>query len=353
MNNEISILCASRHEDRIGGNLANFFRVIQAAKSQEVLCTVISMHPNYLMTSYQFNDEAKEFVRVDGEPSHVLYNRISTRVLENNPVIQRMLGDLTKAGHIITNPRFLTKTELMELWQQDKTTRYMLPHSAKLTSLATLQTFLERHRAVYVKPAMGKAGVGISYLVAQPGQRIDVFDQGPGRLHHKGIMAIKDWYSRHSQSHGGHSFILQEDANPIRFKGRRFDLRMLVQRDEHSNFTVTGAGIRQAQAKQSITTHVPNGGSILSLSDVLPALFGKRSDSLKDDAFLAARHAADAVATLPGVWSEFSIDMGLRDDGTPILYEANAKPMKFDEPKIERRSKERIVRRLRSLESSC
>ncbi len=352
MTNQISILCASRYEDQIGGNLANFRRVIQAAKSQDVVCKVVSLHPNYSLTSYRFDDETTKFVRVDSTPSRVLYNRISTRALENHPVVQRMLNDFMSAGHVITNPRFLTKTDLMEVWQQNKTMRHMIPDSVKLSTFTTLQHFLDVHHQVYVKPVTGKAGIGIVYLLAKPGQRIDVYEQGPGQLHHVGIMPSKEWYSRHNQQHGGHAFILQEDANPIRFADRRFDLRMLVQRDEHDHFHVSGAGIRQAQARYSITTHVPNGGSILTLSDVLPTLFATRSKSVQEAAFLAATNAAYAVATLPGVWSEVSVDMGLRKDGTPILYEANAKPMKFDEPKIEHQSKQRIIRRLVSLESS-
>ncbi len=352
MTNQISILCASRDDNQIGGNLANFRRVIQAARSQDVMCTVVSLHPFGSLTTYQLRDDAKKFVRVDSEPSRVMYNRISTRVLEKNPVISRMVNDFTKAGHVITNPRFLTKTDLMEVWQQNKATSHLLPETVKLTSYMTLQQFLDNHQQVYVKPVAGKAGIGIFYLVAQPRQRVDVYEQGPGQLRHVGVMAVKEWYSLHSQQHGRHAFILQEDANPIRFANRRFDLRLLVQRDERDKFDVTGAGIRQARATQSITTHVPNGGSILTLADVLPTLFERHSESIQETAFLAATNAAYAVATLPGIWSEVSIDMGLKNDGTPILYEANAKPMKFDEPNIERQSKQRLIRRLVSLESS-
>lgn len=106
---------------------------------------------------------------------------------------------------------------------------------------------------------------------------------------------------------------------------------------------MTGIGARLAGAR-SITTHVPRGGSIEEPSSMLESTFGTERaasilKSVPTTALLIARQIERASDTMLG---EMSMDLGVDENGGLWFFEANSRPMKFDEPAIRKLSLERI-----------
>ncbi|MNJ68961.1 Endospore coat-associated protein YheD [compost metagenome] len=62
-------------------------------------------------------------------------------------------------------------------------------------------------------------------------------------------------------------------------------------------------------------------------------------NSLKSNALLIARQIEKGTGYTLG---EMSMDLGIDKEGNIWFFEANAKPMKFDEPHIRKKSLERI-----------
>ena len=148
---------------------------------------------------------------------------------------------------------------------------------------------------------------------------------------------------KHVKSHVRQQrYIMQQGIRRARFNGKPFDVRVLVQKDGKGEWGVTGVGIRRS-GSQSITTHVPRGGSIHSLSSVLQSLFKadpeKMENSIHETALAIARALNEEISDL----AEMSMDLGLTEDGSLWFFEANAKPEKFDEPSIRRLSLSNLI----------
>lgn len=148
---------------------------------------------------------------------------------------------------------------------------------------------------------------------------------------------------KHVKSHVRQKkYIMQQGIKRARYHGKPFDVRVLVQKNGSGEWDVTGVGIRRS-GSQSITTHVPRGGSIHSLSSVLHALFTSDPDkveaTIREAALAIARALNDEIKDL----AEMSMDLGLTEEGKLWFFEANAKPEKFDEPSIRRLSLSNLI----------
>lgn len=138
---------------------------------------------------------------------------------------------------------------------------------------------------------------------------------------------------------------MQQGVALAAVRGRRFDIRAIVQKDAAGEWCYTGAAGRQAAAGQA-TTHVPRGGSHLSLDTALRAVFRSREEREEAQQTLAClcQTAAQVLeADIGNMCGEFSLDVALDDGGRFWILEMNAKPFKFDEPHICRLAYRRLV----------
>lgn len=323
----------------VAGNLANFRRISHCASRKGIVCRVIALDPLGQTRMYRILGD--KFLEVDEAIPHVLYNRIPTRRWERLPDVKNALRSWHQSDHIVTNPRFLRKDEVVSLWSADPALTRFVPEARPLRLATDVMDFLRDRPRVYVKPIDGKAGKGMVSL-RREGARYRVMEQRVGAVRDDGLRGAA-WLERQAEGQWvRRGTFLQEEADTALWTGRKFDLRILLHRGRGERFRVTGVGARVGP-RGGIVTHVPNGGTIASAAAVLKAVYGEAASRVYDGAMLASLSAAEAVGRLPGVWSELSIDLGLTPDGMPTLFEANAKPMKFDEPLIERRAKATLV----------
>src|SRR5690606_8511114 len=138
-------------------------------------------------------------------------------------------------------------------------------------------------------------------------------------------------------------YIVQQAIPLLTYNGRPFDVRVLVQKDIRGTWKVSGIGIRVAGVG-GITTHVPQGGKIVSVKQALYPHFGKNGTqnivgNIQDTALKVANTIEQHFEHL----GEMSMDIGITEQGQLWFFEANAKPMKFDEPNIRSTSLRRII----------
>lgn len=348
MAHDIGILTASGKAGGLGGNRVNFARVCREAKRQGVGCAVFNVEPQGTVTSYVWEPGARSFRRLSRSLPQVLYNRIPLRRWEERPATVTRFREWQAEGRTVTNPRFLQKAELGRLWMADDGLRPYVPIQEKWEAPGQLAAFAERHGSVYVKPVFGKAGVGIVRVRRRSGRHGASYEtviQQPGETRARDGLSASELERRLWRPD---IYLLQEEVECARFRGRKFDLRMLFHRTPDGVMSLTGTGVRVGPM-DGITTHVPNGGTLAGTADILPTVFGKGARRIGEGAEQVAQQAAAAVAALPGVWCELSLDVGLSPEGEPRLFEANAKPMKFDEPWIENRAKQKLVAVLSAL----
>lgn len=273
---------------------------------------------------------------------HVVYNRIPTRKWEKRSEVRKTLKRLGNLPNLtLFNRSFFNKYMLFHMLRDTPDISSFLPDTKKLDSLASLKSFCSRYPFVYLKPVLGKAGQGI--------MRIDRWQNRwrLRRVHQQRAItrqfATLEGLWRHIRKKVlKKQYIIQQGIPLCKYRGRPFDVRVLVQKDGVGEWIVTGFGIRRAGAN-SITTHVPRGGSILSPHVVLHKLFGDFADQVTERIHQTALKFAKTLERKFVDLAEMSMDMGLTRDGRLWFFEANAKPEKFDEPRIRRSSLANLI----------
>ncbi|PYI57561.1 endospore coat-associated protein [Paenibacillus flagellatus] len=341
-------------EELFRGNRSNFIDIIRTGSELGVSVCVVTVKDLKLkqkkMIGYVYDPAAKKFSpQVIGLP-HVLYNRIPLRQDESSHDVQQTIAACMKHPQIrLFNPYFFDKWSLFEWLNKAKTTSKYIPSTRKMTSSQELESLFKLHSAVYMKPVSGKAGKGImkaerhiGKLDRRPEYCLSV-QETKGSVVYKYAKLSQLW-SRIKEEIGHEDYIAQQGISLVRYKKRPFDLRVLVQKNYKGEWDVTGIGARLA-GKLSITTHVPRGGSIDDPERLLASAFG--AEGCKR-ILMRARKAALAIARQVEKKSghmlgEMSMDLGVDVHGGIWFFEANSKPMKFDEPHIRKKSLERIV----------
>ncbi len=274
---------------------------------------------------------------------HVVYNRIPNRQAENRAPEQQALAKLSAMpGVHLFNPSFFNKWELFLRMKHSTQLARLLPDTVRWEKGERLEEMAQKHPTLFLKPVNGKAGHGMIRITRKE-RGFEIVDQkvyNKKRFHVDDMQALK---KKLNLLTGNRRYVLQQGIQLATYGGRPFDLRILMQKNGAGKWSHTGIGIRVA-GKEAISTHVPMGGSIADSSRVLQSLFGKRAaavtEKIRTTTLDIARHIEQEEGKNLG---EMSMDLGLETNEKLWFFEANAKPMKFDEPGIRRLSLQRLL----------
>ncbi|WP_261302109.1 YheC/YheD family endospore coat-associated protein [Paenibacillus andongensis] len=336
------------------GNLDNFKDLIQTGERLGVDVYIVTAKDFNLSSpeiyGYRFNEETKKWSRELVPAPQVVYNRIPYRKMEMKPEVQQTIQSCNRSTSVqLFNPSFFNKWTLFGWLNSAKESKPYIPDTLQLNSANDLTQLLRKHAVLYLKPVKGKAGRGI--------MRIDRLTTANGRRNYR-LSRQEDkkmTYSYHNSTdelwnewnkhRGTHDYIVQQGIALTRYKDRAYDLRALVQKTSKGVWSVSGIGARVA-GRASITTHVPRGGSIDEPRKLLTSAFGatEATNILKRVRKAAVTLAAQIEKSSGNQLGEMSMDIGVDTAGHIWFFEANSKPMKFDEPKIRQKSLERIIR---------
>lgn len=347
----VGILTMDDEHNQFRGNRENFIDIIQTGRELGVDVVVLTPSDLKLLQhriyGYRYDPKQHTWKRHIVPLPHVIYNRIPNRDDEMKPEVQQVIKTCMKHPAVqLFNPAFFNKWTLFEWLKKTKLTRKHIPTTRRLTKKLSLKKLFLRHSLLYLKPESGKAGKGIMrmrrqaskpfpyYLSVQNSRRSQTF-------RHKTIQSLRQQIN---EIVGDESYIVQQGITLARFQSRPFDLRVLVQKNKSGRWAISGIGARIA-GNASITTHVPRGGSIEDPHKALNDKFGSTSAKLllikaKKTALRIARQIEIGAGCSLG---EMSMDLGVDTNGHIWFFEANAKPMKFDEPDIRKKSLNQLL----------
>ncbi|MCI3925147.1 YheC/YheD family protein [Paenibacillus sp. TRM 82003] len=337
------------------GNRDNFIDLLKTAKEEGVNAYIVSQDDLDLRAGstqgFTYSPAKKKWVRGEKPFPHVVYNRIPYRKFEQLPEVQRLIQECLDHPQLrFFNPSFFSKWSLFEWIRGSRNTRKHIPETAKLSGLSEFTSMARSHRELYLKPVKGKAGKGIMKVQRLVGKQARhgayrLTSQSDGGTESASYDSVAKLYEAVQREADGKEYIVQQGISLASAGGRPFDLRALVQKNASGEWRVSGVGARVA-GKSSITTHVPRGGSIDDPTKLLQNVFGASAgkailNQAKETALvLAAQIEKGSGHTL----GEMSMDLGVDKTGKLWFFEANSKPMKFDEPHIRKRSLRRLVR---------
>ncbi|SFM20134.1 YheC/D like ATP-grasp [Paenibacillus sp. 1_12] len=350
----LAILTHSDDTRLFRGNKENYIDLIAVGEAKGVHVYVMTT-ANFKLTNnqavgYSYNFKTKSWKKELLPLPHVIYNRIPYRKFEQLPEVQPILQSCLRHRSIhFFNPSFFNKWTLFEWLNKSKETGPYIPTTQKLTNSEDLDKLLLKHSSLYLKPIRGKAGKGImkvSRIIEKTSktQKYQLSVQDKTRSHISRYTNVSQLWTQINEMMVTQDYIMQQAISLSLYKQRPFDLRVLVQKNSKGAWSVAGIGARLA-GKLSITTHVPRGGSIDDPAKLLSAGFGaaeskKILQRARSASLLIAKQIGKASGSNLG---EMSLDLGVDTTGQIWFFEANSKPMKFDEPHIRKLSLDNLI----------
>jgi hypothetical protein len=321
------------------GSQLNFRDIMQAAKARKIFVYVLpaasvtgrAVWSGFVRLGYQ------RWISIPCPRPQSVYNRVPTRYLERRPQTILAKQQLKTYGIPVFNSDYFNKATIYDVIRNAGYDEY-LPQSSGELSRPVLFNMLQKHSGVFLKPAGGSVGHGMILIsrIDTGGYMIRTLKNGFCDIE-RAVRFMSLWQIVNKKRVPG-KYVIQEAISLISWHGRPCDFRILLQKSDEGEWVVVGKGVR-VSGPNTITTHVPNGGYIADTAQVLQGVFADnaaRTEERLDNLVLDCGRAIDAH--YGGSLGEMSMDVGIDLNGRPWFFEANAKPMKFDEPEIRTKS---------------
>lgn len=346
----LGILTMSDPKRKFRGNHKNFADIVNTGKTKGAEVYVITTDDLNLheqrIKAYAYRESTRDWVPRWIPLPKVLYNRIPKREDEQLPQVRDLLRECMKNPRVkLFNPAFFNKW-IMKRWLcRSPQTRKYIPITKRFTASTRMLPLFRKYGFLYLKPEHGKAGRGILRVQRTTGsKRYTLYAQDNGQISSSSFTTLKEMAASIRKRIEGENYIIQQGIDLCSSKGRPYDLRLLLQKNKKGHWAVTGVGARVA-GESSITTHVPQGGTIGEPVRLLSASFGPtRGKRIYKRVRISGLAIAKQIEKASGrPHGEMSMDLGVDKRGNVWFFEANAKPMKFDEPEIRELSLRRLL----------
>ncbi|WP_159881604.1 YheC/YheD family endospore coat-associated protein [Paenibacillus puerhi] len=261
---------------------------------------------------------------------HVLYNRLTSRKLENRPSVQQFIAHArSKQNTLLFNEKYLNKSEVFDALRQEAGLQQYLPESYLLKSFQQLKSMCAKYPTVFLKPVTGSLGKGIIRIRKEGGGYACHFANlnGARKLSYPTLSAL---YSALAGKIKTQRYQIQQGLNLLTVGGRPVDFRAVVQRCETGQWKVTSIVARIA-GNHHFVSNIARGGTLSSVKSALarsgtPAAAGGLSKLRR----ASLRIAKGIEARVQGHFAELGVDLALDASGHVWLIEVNSKPSKED-----------------------
>lgn len=257
----------------------------------------------------------------------VVYNRIPDRYSEKTSTVQGFktrLEQLTDAK--MFNPTFFNKWSIHQQIQDHPFASKHIPETYVSPTVARVQSMLQKHKMVYLKPVGGSLGLGILKLEYQP--RIGYFVTYNNRKNiiQQKYSTLSSLLQQHIPRSRLNSYLVQQGISLIKHNGRPLDFRVHAHKN-HENQWVVAAIAAKIAGRGSVTTHVRTGGTVVLGEELLKHVFQKEGPAmekkLKDTSVQLAQVIESRVGQNIG---ELGFDIGIDERGHIWMFEANSRP---------------------------
>ena len=191
-----------------------------------------------------------------------------------------------------------------------------------------IKELLEKHQFVYYKPTAGSLGSGIYRLTYSPKRGYFArYRRGGSNV----LLRFSNFSSLMRMLNGRHGsalsrYVIQQGVRLVEIDGCPIDFRFHMHKNGKNEWIAAGIGAKKA-GRGSVTTHIKNGGSLMTPEQALGRAFGDKADEVLEQAKKAAVRLSEAIErNYPHTLGELGLDIGIDKDGEVWMFEANAKP---------------------------
>jgi glutathione synthase/RimK-type ligase-like ATP-grasp enzyme len=282
---------------------------------------------------------------------NVIYNRLTSRKLENQPIVQKLMNDVkSRYGSVVFNEKYLNKTEVFEALKKEQGLLGLLPESYHFKNFIMLKSMLARHSTIFLKPITGSLGKGIIRISRLADKSYQCSFNTLNGVRTKSFSNLVPLFTSISGILKQQSFQIQQGLKLIEIGGRPVDFRVLIQRNELGEWSLTSIVARTA-GQDNFVSNLAQGGSLSKVKDVVGKtnLNPSNKSTLNDKLGLAALKIAKGIeAQVPGHFAELGIDLAADMHGKVWLIEVNSKPSKEDNtPLVENKIRPSVIKVVR------
>ncbi|MGO4107967.1 YheC/YheD family endospore coat-associated protein [Paenibacillus sp. YAF4_2] len=260
----------------------------------------------------------------------ILYDRCFYKQAAERAACQAVLAAIREQHPIRSLSGSLpAKWEVYNALRQFPKLLPLLPQTTKVDQKGSLARLITHHgKDIFLKPSAGMQGRGAMRIRFLPlSQQWEATGRTrknlPFHRYFEDYSALTQWITTFI---GHASYIAQPYLHLIDQSGNPFDLRVLVQKDGHGRWGITGTAVRIG-LPDSVTSNLHGGGTASETSKQLSHLFGSAKaqrmiNKIQDISIYTAERLENSFGRL----AELGLDFGIEPDGRNWLLEVNAKP---------------------------
>ncbi|HEY2495084.1 MAG TPA: YheC/YheD family protein [Paenibacillus sp.] len=283
---------------------------------------------NKKIHALMYDPRRKKWVRKWRNFPNMIYDRCR---IQNSHRFQQLLIFRKTYNHLLfLNRPLRNKWTIHEVLSKRANLRRHLPETRMFKSLSDVKTMLQSKPILYLKPVNGTGGRGILRIEKLKGSSQQYYIQGrnqqrkiisPQKVHSARLGSILHTWNMKDR------YLVQEGIPVELPNGRVHDYRMLVQKNRHGDWALTGIAGRVG-AMRSVTSNLHGGGKAVSIDTLLAQWIpdGKRRLQVKQQAERLGLETAAYLEETYGALCELALDLAINKKGDVYLLEVNPKP---------------------------
>ncbi len=257
---------------------------------------------------------------------NAVYNRMASRSADSSVSMEGLKQRFVHRHIPIFNWSFFNKWEVYNMISGEPEHKYV-PESYIDPPSDKIKDMLHRHNFLYLKPTGGSLGNGIYRLTYHPkkGYFVRYRRNGSNALLRFG--KFSELMKMLHRSRGRmKNYVVQQGIRLIEIDSCPIDFRFHMNKNAHNQWVVAGIGAKKA-GKGSVTTHLKNGGQLMTPEQALEDAFGSRADEVLQKAKGVAIKLSEAIdRNHSHLLGELGFDLGVDNNEKIWMFEANAKP---------------------------
>ncbi|OBR66688.1 endospore coat-associated protein [Paenibacillus oryzae] len=236
--------------------------------------------------------------------------------------IRRVRSKWAKTKVLMKSPKLVPSIPLTKVFNRD-----------------SLHSLLQEYGMVYVKPMSGTFGKGVIRVEAAKDSSYR-YQTGTSEQH---ASSFDELYRGLQRITGTRNYLVQQGIHLLKHRKRRFDLRVMVQRNPRGSWETTGI-IGRLSHPDKIVTNYHNGGTMMSFQQLMA---GHLSGSEMNGYLGKLRTLGVAIGkqlstAYPGL-KELGVDVAIDTRLKPWVLEVNTKPHPYIFNKLSDKSMHRKV----------